>query len=146
MLYRTRIERLSVYVINLLLLYIEVSLWWGGFWEPMVQVVKRSLQKILSKSKLTYEELLTVICEIESVVNWRPLCYVYNDSIEEVITPSHILIGRRVLRKLDSDFNENNMDCDALSRWYIICKYWLFVIGTDGNEDICPSCVNVINL
>ena len=116
MLYRTRIERLSVYVINLLLLYIEVSPWWGGFWEPMVQVVKRSLQKILSKSKLTYEELLTVICEIESVVNSRPLCCVYNDNIEEVITPSHILLGRRALTKLDSDFNENNMDCDALSR------------------------------
>ena len=116
MLYRTRIERLSVYVINLLLLYIEVSPWWGGFWEPMVQVVKRSLQKILSKSKLTYEELLTVICEIESVVNSRPLYCAYNNNIEEVITPSHLLLGRRVLTKLDSDFNENNMDCDALSR------------------------------
>ena len=44
---------------------LEVSQWWGGFWKRMVQVVKRSLQKVLSKLELTYEELLTVICEIE---------------------------------------------------------------------------------
>ena len=44
---------------------LEVSQWWGGFWKRMVQVVKRSLQKVLSKLELTYEELLTVICELE---------------------------------------------------------------------------------
>ena len=95
----------------------------------MVQVVKRSLRKLLSKSKLTYEELLTVICEIESVVNSRPLCYVYDDSIEEVITPSQLLLGRRILTKLDSGFNENKMDCDALSKRVhylqtLIVHYW----------------------
>ena len=65
---------------------------------------------------VVYDELLTVICKIESVVNSRLLCYVYDDSIEEVITPSHLLLGRRVLTKFNSDFNKNNMDCDALSR------------------------------
>ena len=95
----------------------------------MVQVVKRSLRKLLSKSKLTYEELLTVICEIESVVNSRPLCYVYDDSIEEVITPSHLLLDRRILTKLDSDFNKNKMHCDALSKRVhylqtLIVHYW----------------------
>ena len=83
----------------------------------------------MSKSKLTYEELLTVICEIESVVNSRPLCYVYDDSIEEVITPSHLLLGRSVLTELDIDFNENNMDCNALARRVhdlqtLIIHYW----------------------
>ena len=71
---------------------LEVSPWWGAFWERMVQVVNRSLRKILSKSKPTYEELLIVICEIKSVITSRPLCYVYDDSIEEVITHSHLLL------------------------------------------------------
>ena len=57
----------------------------------MVQVVKRSLRKILSNSKLTYEDLLTVICKIKSGVYSRPLCYVYDDSFEEVMTRSHYL-------------------------------------------------------
>ena len=83
----------------------------------------------MSKSKLTYEELLTVISEIESVINSRLLCCVYNNNIKEVITPSHLLLGRRVLTKLDSDFNENNMDCDVLSRRVnyletLIVHYW----------------------
>ena len=85
-----------------------------------------------------YEELLTVICEIESVINSRPLCYVYDDSIEEVITPSHLLLVGCILIKLDGDLNENNMDCDlnennmdcdALSRRVhylqtLIVHYW----------------------
>ena len=62
-----------------------------------------------------YEELLTNSV-IESVGSSRPFCYVYDDSIEEDITPSHLLLGRCALTKLDSNFNENNMDCDALSR------------------------------
>ena len=108
---------------------LEVSLWWGGLWKRIVQVVKRRLRKILSKSKLTYKELLIVIYEIESVINSRPLCYVYDDSIKEIITPSHLLFGRRVLTKFDCDFNENNMDCDALCRKVhyfqtLIDHYW----------------------
>ena len=76
-----------------------------------------------------YEELLTVICEIESVANSRPLCYVYDDSIEEVITPSHLLLVGCVLIKLDGDLKENNMDCDAVSRRVhylqtLIVHYW----------------------
>ena len=59
---------------------------WGGFSERMVQVVKRSPRKFLLKSKLAYEGLLTIINEIESVVNLRPLYYVYDDSVEEVVS------------------------------------------------------------
>ena len=59
---------------------------------------------------------LLFVDRISVQFNSRPLCYVYNDSIEEAITPSHLLLGRRVLTKLDSDFNENNIDCNALSR------------------------------
>ena len=50
------------------------------------------------------------------MVNSWPLCCVYDNSIEEIITPSHLLLVRRVLTKLGCDFNKNNMDCDALSR------------------------------
>ena len=63
-----------------------------------------------------YDELLTVIFEIESVVNSRPLCYIYDDNIRKSFTPSHLLLGRRVLTKSNNDFNENNMDSNALSR------------------------------
>ena len=73
---------------------IQASSWWGrgGFGSVWFKVLNN--QCALGKSKLTYEELLTVIAEVEGVLNSRPLCYVYEDSVEEVLTPSHLMIGR----------------------------------------------------
>ena len=53
---------------------LEHSPWWGGFWERLVQLVKKSLRKILRKNKLTFEEMSTVVTEIEGILNTRPLC------------------------------------------------------------------------
>ena len=75
----------------------EKSPWWGGFYERLVQVVKRPLRKILRRSHVTYDELLTIITEIEAVVNCRPLCYLYSDDVEETLTPSHLLTGKRLI-------------------------------------------------
>ena len=65
----------------------------------MVQSVKRALRKILRRTSATYDELLTVVIEIESVINSRPICYLYSDDIEEVLTPSHLLTGRRLISR-----------------------------------------------
>ena len=72
---------------------LEASPWWGGYWERLVQSSKRCLRKTLSKSKLTYEELLTVIAEVEGVLNSRPLCHIHEDTVDEVLTPAHLLFG-----------------------------------------------------
>ena len=69
---------------------IEASPWWGGFWERLVQSTKRCLRKCLGRAKLTYEELLTVLAEVECVLNSQPLCPIPDDNINEVITPSHL--------------------------------------------------------
>ena len=46
---------------------------------------------------MTYEELLTLIVEIEGILNCRPITYVYNDEISEPLTPSHLIYGYRIL-------------------------------------------------
>ena len=48
-------------------------------------------------ARLTYEELLTVIIEIECLLNSRPLTYVNSEDIEEPLTPSHLVTWRRLL-------------------------------------------------
>ena len=96
----------------------EVSPWWGagGFYERMVQIGKRPMRKILRRTNVTYDELLTIVNEIEAVVNCRPLCYLYSDDIEQVLTPSHLITGKRLIsvnRVLpDDNFqeNENNLN------------------------------------
>ena len=47
---------------------IEVSPWWGGFWERLVQSTKRILRKSLFRATVTYEELLTLIVEVEGIL------------------------------------------------------------------------------
>ena len=74
------------------------SPWWGGFYERMVQTVKRPLRKIVGRSNLRYDELNTILIEVESVINCRPLTFVYDDNegVSYALTPSHLLYGRRM--------------------------------------------------
>ena len=71
--------------------------WWGGIFERMVKSTKRCLRKIIGQAKLSYDELLTALTEVEMVLNSRPLTYVSANDLEEPLTPSHLLIGRRVM-------------------------------------------------
>lgn len=72
--------------------------WWGGFYERLVRTVKLSLVKVLRKAKLTFEELMTVLCEVEAVVNGRPLVYASEDDLGEPLSPNHLIHGRNVNR------------------------------------------------
>eukprot|EP00794_Sanderia_malayensis_P019296 gene19296-biopygen16176 len=75
---------------------LERSPWWGGQFERMVGLVKRCLRKVLGNAKLSFDELQTVLVEIESTLNSRPLTYQYDELGEQVLTPSHLIFGRRL--------------------------------------------------
>ena len=87
------------------------------------------MRKILGKAKLTYEELLTVIAEVEGILNSRPLCHIYDDHIEDVLTPSHLLFGRRLLTEpagYDHEINSNSEDICKRARYVktILNHFW----------------------
>ena len=73
----------------------------GGFYERMVQSVKRNLRKTLKNVQLNYEELTTVLAEVEAI-NSRPLTYMYSDNINEALSPSHLIFGKRLLTLPDN--------------------------------------------
>ena len=75
---------------------VEKAPWWGGVFERLIRSVKRCL-KVIGRAKFTREELLTVVTEIEMIINSRPLSYISQSDLDEPITPSHLLMGRRVL-------------------------------------------------
>ncbi|CAL1280117.1 unnamed protein product [Larinioides sclopetarius] len=59
------------------------------------------------KAVLTYEELLTVACDCESIINSRPLTYVSEDSNDLVpITPAMFLMTNTSLDVTDLDLSE----------------------------------------
>ena len=76
---------------------LEKAPWWGGFYERMVGSVKRCLKKVLGNAKLKFDELLTILLEVEGTLNCRPLTYEYDEIGAEVLTPSHLLFGRRLV-------------------------------------------------
>ena len=47
---------------------------------------------------ICFKELNTILFEVETIVNNRPISYVYNDSegILYALTPSHLIYGRRI--------------------------------------------------
>ncbi|XP_037502495.1 uncharacterized protein LOC119376894 [Rhipicephalus sanguineus] len=76
---------------------VERAAWWGGFWERLVRSVKVALRKVLGRSSLNFEELTTVLYEVEAVINSRPLTFTYEDAREpEPLSPAHFLVGRKL--------------------------------------------------
>ena len=71
--------------------------WWGGVFERLIQSTKRCLRKIIGQANFSYDELLTAVIEVEGVLNSRPLSYVSVDDLDEPLTPSHLLHGRRIM-------------------------------------------------
>ena len=71
--------------------------WWGGFFERLVRSTKRCLRKALGSRRVTFDELNTVLIEIETVLNSQPLTYTYENYVETPVTPSHLFYGERVL-------------------------------------------------
>ena len=63
----------------------------------MIGTVKRCLRKVLGNAKLNADELLTVLTELEATLNSRPLTYEYDEVGAEMLTPSHLIYGRRLL-------------------------------------------------
>lgn len=66
--------------------------WWGGWWERLVRLTKELLRRVLGKACLDYQEMITVLCDCEVVINSRPLTYLYESEAELVpLTPNHFL-------------------------------------------------------
>ena len=77
---------------------IEKAPWWGGMWERMIRSVKRCIKKAVGQASLKFDDLHTILVEIEGVINARPITYVYNDceGISYPLTPSQLIYGRNV--------------------------------------------------
>ncbi|UYV62222.1 hypothetical protein LAZ67_1008299 [Cordylochernes scorpioides] len=64
---------------------------WGGWWERLVGLMKQLIRKVLGDKTVSYEELQTVICEVESAMNSRPLTAISEESGLVPITPAKFM-------------------------------------------------------
>ena len=88
---------------------LEKAPWWGGFYERLIQSMKRCLRKAIGKARMDYDELVTVLVEVEATLNSCPISYLPSEDMEEPLTPSHLLMGRR-LCSLPSPVNVSEED------------------------------------
>ena len=72
--------------------------WFGGFYQRLIGLTKASLTKCLGRALVTLDELVTVVTEIETMINERPLTYVSSEANEpDPLTPSMLVNGRSLI-------------------------------------------------
>ena len=109
---------------------VEFAPWMGGFYERLVELVKRTLRKAIGRTSLTNKQLLTVLKESEAVVNSRPLVYVGDDIQSHIpLNPAYFLSLNPRIGILnidaddDNDFNPNrNAANELLQSWKKNCS------------------------
>lgn len=99
----------------------------GGLWEAGVKSTKFHLKRVIGNSTLTYEELSTVLIQVEACLNSRPLSMM-PDSVNEPtpLTPGHLLIGEPLITVPDRNYENSNLS--SLKRWQfsqrILQEFW----------------------
>ncbi|XP_046402966.1 uncharacterized protein LOC124168742 [Ischnura elegans] len=64
-----------------------------GIWEAAVKSTKHHLRRVIGETKLTFEELSTLLCQVEACLNSRTLVPLSDDPNEiQALTPAHFLI------------------------------------------------------
>lgn len=86
----------------------EKAPWWGGFWERLVKSVKTCLRKSIGRASLSFDELHTLLIEVEGCLNARPLTYIYDDceGVSSPLSPSHLIYGRKLTKTPNSEHFE----------------------------------------
>ena len=67
--------------------------WWGGFFERLVGIMKRSLTKQIGRALLTFDELKDALMDVETFMNNRPLTYLGEEAEQQVLTPNTLIKG-----------------------------------------------------
>ena len=98
----------------------------SGVWERLVQITKKHLKSAVGDALLTDVELRTLLAEVESIVNNRPITAVSDDPDDCLaLTPNHFLLQRATQLPPGLFVNE---DLFSRRRWrkvqFLADHYW----------------------
>ena len=99
----------------------------GGVWERCIRAVRKVLKALVKKQILDDESLSTLLCEVESIINSRPLTTVSSDSKHlEPLTPNSLLLLPGDPSLPPDSFNKE--DLCTRKRWrqiqYLVELFW----------------------
>ena len=99
----------------------------GGTWERCIRTVRKVLNAILNQQILDDEGLSTLLVEVESIINSRPITQVSEDPKDlEALTPNHLLLLRSEVPLTPGVFRKE--DLYSKRRWrqvqYLADQFW----------------------
>ncbi|XP_076397821.1 uncharacterized protein LOC143266093 [Megachile rotundata] len=91
----------------------------GGLWEAAVRSVKHHLRRVIDDAALTYEEMTTLLAEVEACLNSRPLQPITDDPEDtSALTPGHFLVGEPLLAIPEASLVK--VAPNRLTRWRLL--------------------------
>jgi hypothetical protein len=122
---------------------VERAPWWGGLWERLIQSTKNLFKRVLGRELLTWDELESVVVDIERVLNKRPISYLWEGAKPSAspvpLTPEDFLLfrgnvqeeQRTIAECLTNEFEAKQRLEDTLRRrWHD--EYLISVLGNFG--------------
>ena len=106
----------------------------GGVWERMIHLVRRVLSSVLHQQKLDDDGLHTVFCEVEAILNDRPITKLMDANDLEPLTPNHLLLLRGKPALPPGVFEHHDLYVRRCWRYSISQT----ISGRDGYGSICP--------
>lgn len=94
----------------------------GGLWEAGVKSTKFHLKRVIGDTTLTFEEMSTLLSQVEACLNSRPMTFVNSEDPgePEPLTPGHFLIGEPLVAVPDANYEASSMN--SLNRWQMVQK------------------------
>jgi hypothetical protein len=68
-----------------------------GLWDAGIKSAKAHMKRVIGNSLLTFEEMNTLLCQIEACLNSRTLCPLSEDPDSLSLIPGHFFIGESLI-------------------------------------------------
>ncbi|XP_076684121.1 uncharacterized protein LOC143377086 [Andrena cerasifolii] len=99
----------------------------GGIWESAVKSMKHHLRRVIGDTPLTFEEMTTLLNQIEACLNSRPLLPLSDEPDNfQFLTPGHFLVGSALIAIPEPSLTAESSN--RLARWQKIQQmrdhYW----------------------
>ena len=140
---------LSEHVNSLQAIAAELQLKWSfnpsraphfeGLWDAAVKSAKKHLRRTMDNNVHNFEELSTLFCQIENMLNSRPTGTISEDPKEETpITHADLCSGGKMdlIPSQSSNTTSNKEDCSPMKRW-AFTQNLLHGFWTRWSKDYC---------
>ena len=99
----------------------------GGLWEAAVKSAKFHLKRVIGSQLMSFEEMMTITCQVEACLNSRPLGiqHCHNSEGIEPLTPGHFLTGSKLVMYPETT---TSTQMSLMKRWtlcqQIVQEFW----------------------